>query len=153
MTRRLYHFIVRMHPPAFRGRFGSEMLSIFDEEGVSHARSGLLFDGLVSFARQWLLRTGSWKLPIALGGAFIQVFGFGMPIKGHQSWTENHQAVTPSVQQVVFFALALVCTLIVVIMSMTLWNASFQRRRLGGRRNHVARFSTTRHFSRLNGRK
>jgi hypothetical protein len=40
-----------------------------------------------------------------------------------------------------------------VIMSMTLWNASFQRRRLGGRRNHVARFSTSRHFSRLNGRK
>jgi uncharacterized membrane protein len=153
MTRSLYHLIVRMHPPAFRGRFGNEMLSIFDEAGVRNSSAALLFDGLISFSRQWVLRSGSWKLPVAVGGAFVQVFGFAMPIKGHQSWTENQQALTPLMRELVLFALALICTLIVLIMSMLVWNAAFQRRRSAIPRNRFAKPSGVRSFSSLHRRK
>ncbi|HEX4810017.1 MAG TPA: hypothetical protein VH325_13855 [Bryobacteraceae bacterium] len=184
MTRNVYHLIVRVHPPAFRRRFGDEMLSIFDEAqrprraaktvsgtraatprpfcatsatsiepDVYYSSSALLFDGLVSFTRQWLLRSDCWKCLIAIGGGFIQVFGFGMPIEGHQRWTENHQPLTLSVEAVLLFALALTCTLFILITSMTFWNAGFQRRRSQRRKNHLLGLSTTRHSSRFEGRR
>ncbi len=53
MTRRLYMFLLRMHPRAFRQRFGDEMLGIFDQ---SAEKSSLLADGFVSYFRQWTLR-------------------------------------------------------------------------------------------------
>jgi hypothetical protein len=85
MTRSFYQFILWMHPPAFRRRFRDEMLSIFDEGGARHLGFALLLDGLSSFARQWLLRTDSWKILIAVSGAFIQV----LPVsRGHQDWAK-----------------------------------------------------------------
>lgn len=53
MTRQLYILLLRLHPPAFRQRFGDEMLGIFDE---SPEKTPLLADGLVSLFRQWTLR-------------------------------------------------------------------------------------------------
>ena len=141
MTRSLYRFILCIHPPAFRRRFCDEMLSIFDEAGANQFGLALLLDGLVSFARQWLLRTDSWKVPLALSAAFVQVFGFALPHKGHQSWTKNHQAITPYMQEVILITLALMCSLFVMIMSLTLWNMRFQRRRLAGRRDPSCRTS------------
>jgi hypothetical protein len=53
MTRRLYILLIRLHPRAFRQRFGEEMLGIFDQ---SAQKSSLLADGFVSYFRQWTLR-------------------------------------------------------------------------------------------------
>jgi hypothetical protein len=53
MTRRLYILLLRLHPRAFRQRFGDEMLGIFDQ---STEKSSLLADGFVSYFRQWALR-------------------------------------------------------------------------------------------------
>jgi hypothetical protein len=54
-----------MHPPAFHRRFGDEMLSIFDEDGVRDS-GFVLLDGLLSIARQWVLRTDCWRMPKSL---------------------------------------------------------------------------------------
>jgi hypothetical protein len=128
MTRGLYQLIVRMHPPTFRRRFGDEMMSIFDEAVGQHGFV-LMLDGLISCARQWLLRTSFWKLPLALFGAFVQVFVFGIPIKSQHYSTRNMQAVTPSVEQLMFFGLALMCTLFIVMMFLICWNIQLERRR------------------------
>jgi Ca2+-binding EF-hand superfamily protein len=53
MTRRVYTLLLRLHPSAFRHRFGDEMLAIFDE---SPEKAPLLADALVSLFRQWTLR-------------------------------------------------------------------------------------------------
>ncbi len=152
MTSAFYRFILRMHPPAFRQRFGDEMMSVF-EDTAAHDSSTLVLDGVVSLARQWLLRTDSWKLPVALCGGFIQVFGFGMPMKGHQYWTENNQALTPAMQQVMLFAMALVCSLFLVIMFMSLWNTRFQRRRVVSHKSHRPAFPAAHTFHPSRGRK
>lgn len=56
MLRRLYIYVLRLHPPAFRGRFGNEMLSIFDDSTESASGFRLLLDCFVSLLRQWTLR-------------------------------------------------------------------------------------------------
>ncbi|GEM_PF-7005307 len=53
--RSLYIFLLRLHPPAFKYRFGDEMLAGFDE-APARDRPALLSDALLSLARQWLLR-------------------------------------------------------------------------------------------------
>lgn len=60
MLRPLYRCILRLHPPAFRARFADEMLSIFDHAGGTRASLRLLLDGLLSLARQWILRPEFW---------------------------------------------------------------------------------------------
>ncbi len=144
MTRRFYRFILCIHPPAFRRRFRDEMLSIFDEGGARQSGLALLLDGLISFVRQWLLRTDSWKPLLAVCGAFVQVFGFALPYKGRQSWTNNHQAITPYMQEVILITLALMCSLFIMIMSLTLWTMRIQRRRSSGRRTHLAGLAVAR---------
>ena len=54
MLRFLYREVVRLHPSAFRNRFGDEMLSIFDNATSTRGAITLLGDGLVSLGRQWL---------------------------------------------------------------------------------------------------
>ena len=73
MTRTLYRCLVWMHPPVFRREFAGEMLWIYDEAAQSESVAPLLLDGFVSLARQWLLRSGCWKLLAALAGALFQV--------------------------------------------------------------------------------
>lgn len=53
MTRRLYIYLLRLHPKPFRQRFGEEMLEIFDR---SDRKASLIADGFVSYFRQWTLR-------------------------------------------------------------------------------------------------
>ncbi len=65
---RLYGFLVRLHPRSFRERFGPEMLCDFEEVG-SPGRPALIADCTVSLARQWLLRSGYWKIAAAGLGA------------------------------------------------------------------------------------
>jgi hypothetical protein len=73
VTRALYRCLVWMHPPVFRREFAGEMLWIFDEAVQSEGAGPLFLDGFVSLARQWLLRSGVWKVLAALGGALFQV--------------------------------------------------------------------------------
>jgi len=78
MIRWLYRWLLWLHPPAFRRQFADEMLWIFDEES-SHGLTRLFADGLVSLARQWLVRSGVWKLlPAAAGGLLTLVAGLAL---------------------------------------------------------------------------
>jgi Ca2+-binding EF-hand superfamily protein len=47
--------VLRLHPRAFRERFGEEMISIFDEHAGGR-RGVLLADAIISLFRQWVLR-------------------------------------------------------------------------------------------------
>jgi hypothetical protein len=73
MTRWAYHFLLRLHPASFRRKFAGEMEWIFDEAWASEGVWSLFLDGLVSLARQWILRSGSWKVPVAILGGLLQV--------------------------------------------------------------------------------
>ncbi len=59
MTRRVYILLLRLHPRAFRQRFGDEMLGIFDE---CAGKGSLLADGFLSLFRQWTLRRQSDRI-------------------------------------------------------------------------------------------
>src|ERR1700743_2639710 len=64
LSRSLYRCLVQLHPHAFRQRFASEMLWIFDEMADHDARVELFSDALVSLARQWVVREMIQKLLI-----------------------------------------------------------------------------------------
>jgi hypothetical protein len=78
MTRALYRCLLQLHPPAFRRQFAGEMLWIFEEASASEGAAALFADGLVSLARQWLLRSGSWKVIAAVVGALLEVTAGGL---------------------------------------------------------------------------
>jgi len=78
MLRGLYHSLVMAHPPAFRRRFAAEMLLIFDDAQQWSGPRTLFLDAILSLARQWLLRSGSWKVAAAVAGAFIEVMAGGL---------------------------------------------------------------------------
>lgn len=73
MIRTLYRFLLWLHPPAFRDQFAEEMLWIFDEGAASQGVVRLLADGFTSLMRQWVLRSGSWKVAAAVAGGVLQV--------------------------------------------------------------------------------
>ena len=49
----LYRLVIQLHPKAFRERFGSEMLCIFEEAGQTEGPVRLIADGVLSMLRQW----------------------------------------------------------------------------------------------------
>jgi hypothetical protein len=69
---RFYRWLVRLHPRAFRERFGAEMLCVYDEANYRE-RPRLLADGVVSLARQWVARSGYWIVGAAVLGALLQL--------------------------------------------------------------------------------
>jgi hypothetical protein len=149
MMRGLYQFILRMHPPQFRRRFCDEMLSIFDEVGSGQSGLGLLIDGVRSFARQWLLRTTSWTMLVAVCGALLQAWWFVFSRRGHQSWIEAHQTLTPYMQELLAITLAITCGLFVMITLLATWNVRFQSRRSEDRRGYLKGVSVVGHTARL----
>jgi hypothetical protein len=74
MLRPLYRCLLRLHPPGFRKRFADEILSIFDASSKRRDQLRLLFDGLLSLARQWTLRPEFWQ---------------GLPVKSEQPAPEG----------------------------------------------------------------
>ena len=72
--RRLYHFLLRLHPAAFRRQFEDEMLCIFDEAKGAWGAASLFSDAGVSLARQWLLRSQLWMWVVAGIAAIIPLF-------------------------------------------------------------------------------
>jgi hypothetical protein len=70
MLRRLYIWLLRLHPATFRQRFGDEMLEIFDTTTGLSATVLLTADGLISLLRQWAFRS-EFRRP------FVAVAPFG----------------------------------------------------------------------------
>jgi len=70
---RLYACLLAMHPATFRERFAAEMMLNFEEAQASGASAAFFTDALRSLLRQWLLRSGSWKLAAAALGASLQL--------------------------------------------------------------------------------
>jgi hypothetical protein len=86
-----YQLLLRLHPAGFQREFAGEMLWIFDqirattegrksgllsrfdEASASEGVFALFLDGAISLARQWVLRSGSWKVPVAILGGLLQV--------------------------------------------------------------------------------
>jgi hypothetical protein len=77
--RSLYLSLLQLHPRAFRERFAEEMLWIFDETQSRDGKAFLLRDGLNSVARQWVVRSGIWKVAVAVLLALIQAAFFLHP--------------------------------------------------------------------------
>lgn len=78
MTRTLYRWLVRLHPPAFRLRFEEELLWIFDESSDASGAVPLLYDAGISLLRQWVMRSGMWKWALGgIAGALPILIGFG----------------------------------------------------------------------------
>jgi hypothetical protein len=76
MATRIYRWLVRLHPPEFRERFGAEMLCVYDEAGRGE-RPHLLSDGVASLARQWVARSRYWIAGVAVLGAVLQLSAAG----------------------------------------------------------------------------
>jgi hypothetical protein len=75
MMRLLYRSLLRLHPAAFRERYASEMLWLFDEGAGSLGAPTFLADGVVSLARQWLVRSNAWTMAAGGLGAFVLIGG------------------------------------------------------------------------------
>jgi len=64
MIRRIYRRLLRLHPEAFRDRYGAEMLEIFDAERRRGRTPFLLLDAVRSAGRQrWLRRENGGSTP------------------------------------------------------------------------------------------
>ena len=78
MIRKVYQYLVWLHPPAFRRRFEEEMLWIFDEAADAWGAPALIRDAGISLIRQWLIRSGLWKWVVAGVAGFIPlIIAFG----------------------------------------------------------------------------
>lgn len=78
MIRVLYALLIRLHPLAFRERFGPEMLWIFEEAGNASGCGSLLGDATVSLLRQRLIRSNLWKWVVAgVAGVVPLLIAFG----------------------------------------------------------------------------
>ncbi len=120
MAARLYGWLVRLHPPAFRERFGAEMLCVYDEAQRGE-RPGLWLDGVASLARQWVARTGYWIVGVAALGALLQLALAGTAWLGaaRQALDRSLPALSgqdPSAQDgVLLLGAGLVCAVLLLI--------------------------------------
>ncbi len=138
MVRTLYTCLLLMHPPAFRRRFTSEMLCIFDEGLPSTGALTLLFDGFASLARQWVLRSGSWKLTVAVLGACLQITAGGLiwVALGHHGGLHGNASALDdlALDRLMRFILASVGGIVLMVAMASLWMGSFVRKRAEGLR-------------------
>jgi hypothetical protein len=93
VTRSVYRCLLWLHPPGFRRQFGGEMLWIFDEAAASEGRLGLLFDGMISLLRQWVVGCGAWKLLAAAFVAALQLMFFVGPMAGIPEGGAAHRPI------------------------------------------------------------
>jgi hypothetical protein len=143
MIRTLYRCLVWLHPPAFRREFGAEMKWIFDRARHERGPKTLLADACGSLARQWLLRTGWWKVAAAMALAVLQVTvgGLAMTMLGRHEVAQlaapmamfhaplKHAPVTAEI--LVFGTAVLVgCLVLMVLVLVSSLNRITRRRRL-----------------------
>jgi hypothetical protein len=146
--RTCYRCLLWLHPPVFRREFAVEMLWIFDQASESQGSMALFFDGLGSLARQWLLRSGWWKIALALTLALFEVTvgGFGTMLFGRRHLVAPasdpsvsefaqfsyhgaiaHQPLTVGI--VMYLAVFITGGLTVMVIGLTIWMKSFAARR------------------------
>jgi hypothetical protein len=137
MIRALYACLLRLHPPAFRRQFASEMLWIFDEARASEGALILLLDLLISAVRQWLIRSGLWKVILALAGATLQLIAGGvgwMASIRHTASSHPGAVVTPLISDLMLLTLWSVGIVFVGVFTSACWVTRFNRRRLTPRK-------------------
>ena len=142
MMREIYRCVLLLHPPAFRRQFAGEMLWIFDETAAGTGAAPLLADGIASLARQWLLRSGWWKVAIALALAMAQISLGGLamsrlgprhvlrgadPLRVSLAGPLAHQRITVSI--VMYLTLFVLGGLVLMIIWLTWWAKSVSARR------------------------
>jgi hypothetical protein len=146
--RTFYRCLLWLHPPVFRREFAGEMLWIFDRTAESEGALALFLDGLGSLTRQWLLRSGWWKIALALALAAFEVTlgGFGSMIFGRRNLVGPasdpsvssfaafpqhgliaHQPLTIGI--VMYLAVLVTGGLTVMVIGLTFWMKSFAARR------------------------
>lgn len=134
MVRKVYTCLLLMHPPVFRRRFVAEMLCIFDEAAPSMGIFALIVDAVASLARQWILRSESWKLALAIVGACLQVTAGGLIWVALGRGSALHKG-TPSIPDaaalgpLMRFIVAAVGGIVLMVAAASLWMMSFIRRR------------------------
>jgi hypothetical protein len=146
MIRTFYRCLLWLHPPNFRRQFGGEMLWIFDQAASSQGAGALFVDGLGSLARQWLLRSGWWKVAAALALALLEVIfgGFGTLLLGPRRilppgpaipdtldfanhGSIAHQPLTIGI--LMYLAVFVIGGLVVLIIGLTYWMKGVSTRR------------------------
>jgi hypothetical protein len=144
MTRALYRWLLWLHPPAFRQEFAGEMLWIFEEASASDAVAPLLADGFISLLRQWVLRTGSWKLAAAVIGGLLQVTvgGLGALLFGPRRFLAHLPSYRPLAQDMpdpkvaiamnefIPMAIAVLTGVLLMVVLFTLWVKKLNGRRV-----------------------
>jgi hypothetical protein len=132
----LYGLLVRLHPPAFRERFAAEMTLNFEEGGAERA-GRFVIDGLVSLLRQWGLRSGWWKLGIAVAVASLQVVGISPVWHLHRrvAHLDGGAAFSLNDQQALVFIILCATAFFVVLATMI---ALWVRRLVNGRLRSTA---------------
>lgn len=130
MLRILYECLLLMHPPAFRREFTAEMLCIYDEAAGSRGACYMILDGFVSLARQWLLRSGFWKLAVAVLGAGVQVTagGFGWIMLRHVQW-HGGRAYDPLLNKLIVIIIVTVSIIALMVATASIWMTNFVRKR------------------------
>jgi hypothetical protein len=124
MATRLYRWLVRLHPPAFRERFAAEMLCVYDDADWGE-RPRLLADGVVSVARQWVLRSRYWIAGAAALGALLQLVVAGTASFGATSRALTGLPAFPSFSEdpsaqgtILLLGAGLVCAFLVLMIAL-----------------------------------
>jgi hypothetical protein len=136
MIRMAYLGLLWLHPPAFRREFADEMLWIFDETSGAAAVWLLFGDALVSLGRQWLLRSGAWKLLAAGAGGLVQIMAGGLGlVLFHQVRSAHHfvhepRADAADMTKLIYLAVGVVGGVVSSVLALTLWVRNFAERRI-----------------------
>jgi hypothetical protein len=132
IARLIYSGLIALHPTGFRRQFGDEMRSIFDEitaAGCSGLR--LISDGVVSLARQWLLRSGCWRPCASL--MLSAVLFTGLPflsVRHIRPWQiSDESADSPSLALLVHLAAFAVTIIAAVLFATVYWSHEVTRQR------------------------
>jgi hypothetical protein len=109
------------------------MLCIFDEAALSTGAFTLIVDAVASLARQWILRSESWKLAVAIIGACLQVTVGGLiwAALGHGAHLPKSTTVPDVValERLMRFIVASVGGIVLTVATASLWMRSFVRGR------------------------
>ena len=131
----VYRGLLWLQPPAFRRQFADEMLWIFDETQGTRAVTLLLSDVLISLARQWLLRSGGWKLAVAGAGGLIQLvlggFGHMLVWRMHAVSSAGLDAGVDrlNLTRLIYIATGVLGGVMCSVIALTLWVRNFIGRR------------------------
>jgi hypothetical protein len=132
----LYRLVLWLHPPAFRREFGGEMIWIFEETRGAAAVAMLFSDALISLARQWLLRSGAWKLLAAAVGGLAQVtIGGFLFLVVRRLGNAEHRAVDtaaggPELLRLIYMTAGVAAVVISSVIALALWARNFTGRRM-----------------------